>query len=504
MTRRGTADSKGHDLFSAAGDAARLQAAPLAERMRPACLDEVVGQDHVLGPGRVLRDLIEGGSTPSLLLWGPPGTGKTTLARVIAASSNRRLICLSAVESGVKDVRRAVGEARETWRFEKRGSLLFVDEIHRFNRAQQDVLLPHVEDGTFSFIGATTENPSFQVVAPLLSRCRLIVLRPLEPTALVSLLRRALSDPERGLTSQVEADDASLAHLAALADGDARAALGLLEMAAFAARQRGSDSSEDDDHQPAIEERDIQAAALRKLPRYDKSGEEHYNVISALHKSVRGSDPDAALYWLARMLESGEDPLYVARRVVRMASEDVGNADPRGLGLAVAAMQTVQWLGMPEAALALAQAVSWLALAPKSNAIESAYAAAAHDATHGPSLPVPPWLRNAPTQTMKDLGYGKGYLYPHDYLDSVVPQGCFPEGMEPRPYYQPRDMGAEALLAQRRERIAALKESLQGSDLRARRRPPDKGPGDGTPNSVWKAPPPPGGDSAPAPEAPRS
>jgi len=406
--------------------------------MRPRSLDEVVGQEHLLGPGRVLRTALERGELHSMILWGPPGSGKTTLASLMARVAGARFVAFSAVLSGVKEIRQVVGEA-ETERQRRRvRTILFVDEIHRFNRAQQDAFLPHVEKGTIVLIGATTENPSFEVNSALLSRCRVYVLRPLGEEQLVAIMKAALADRERGLgATGITATDTALRAIARLANGDARGALNVLELAA----QLANDG--------AITETTIREASQRRTLLYDKSGEEHYNLISALHKSLRDSDPDASLYWMTRMLDSGEDPLYVARRLVRFASEDVGNADPQALLLTLAAKDAYDFLGSPEGELALAQATLYLALAPKSNAAYVAYDEARADVDAAPAEPVPLHIRNAPTGLMKDLGYGKGYQYAHDAPDARVDQEHLPESLRGRQYYRPVERGLEAELARR-------------------------------------------------------
>jgi putative ATPase len=422
---------------SAAG--APAPAGPLADRMRPRTLDEVVGQDHLLGPGRVLRVALERGELHSMILWGPPGSGKTTLASLMASVAGARFVAFSAVLSGVKEIRQVVGEADVERARRRRRTILFVDEIHRFNRAQQDAFLPHVEKGTIVLVGATTENPSFEVNSALLSRCRVYVLHGLGEPELLAILRRALADREHGLgAAPPQADDDALRLIASLANGDARAALNVLELAAQLAGPGG-----------AVGEATIRDAAQRRTLLYDKTGEEHYNLISALHKSLRDSDPDAALYWMTRMLDSGEDPLYVARRLVRFASEDVGNADPQALTLTLAAKQAYEFLGTPEGELALAQATLYLALAPKSNAVYVAFDAARHDVHERPAEPVPLHIRNAPTGLMKDLGYGRGYQYAHDAPDARVEQEHLPEALRGRRYYRPTDRGLEAELARR-------------------------------------------------------
>ncbi|HEU4368913.1 MAG TPA: replication-associated recombination protein A [Methylomirabilota bacterium] len=433
------------DLFDdpdRASGAAALPAGPLADRMRPRALDDIVGQEHLLGAGRVLRAALESGEPHSMILWGPPGSGKTTLASLMAQVAGARFVAFSAVLSGVKEIRQVVAEAETERARRKRRTILFVDEIHRFNRGQQDAFLPHVEKGTIVLVGATTENPSFEVNSALLSRCRVYVLRPLTEADLATLMRRALADRERGLAALAPdvADDA-LALIARLANGDARSALNILELAVqltpAAAGRR------------AVSEAGIREAAQRRTLLYDKSGEEHYNLISALHKSLRDSDADAALYWMTRMLDSGEDPLYVARRLVRFASEDVGNADPQALALTLAAKDAYDFLGSPEGELALAQATLYLALAPKSNAAYVAFTEARADVQERPAEPVPLHIRNAPTGLMRELGYAGGYQYAHDAPDARVAQEHLPEALRDRRYYRPVDRGLEAELGRR-------------------------------------------------------
>ena len=410
--------------------------------MRPQTLDEMVGQAHLVGPGRVLRDAIERGELHSMILWGPPGSGKTTLASLMAHVAGARFVAFSAVLSGVKEIRQVIAEADVERTRNGRRTILFVDEIHRFNRAQQDAFLPHVEKGTVVLVGATTENPSFEVNGALLSRCRVYVLHGLAEDDLLGIMRRALTDRERGLAAlRPEADDDALRLIARLANGDARAALNMLELAVTMVA-RGA--------RPArVTDTAIREAAQKKTLLYDKSGEEHYNLISALHKSLRDSDPDASLYWMTRMLESGEDPLYVARRLVRFASEDVGNADPVALTLTLAAKDAYDFLGSPEGELALAQATLYLALAPKSNAVYTAYNEAKADVEERPTEPVPLHIRNAPTGLMKGLGYGRGYQYAHDATDARVDQEHLPEALRDRQYYQPTERGLEAELGRR-------------------------------------------------------
>jgi len=421
------------------------KAAPLADRMRPRNLEEFVGQSHLLGEGKVLRIALAQGEIPSLIFWGPPGTGKTSLAMLVAGHVQAVFVPFSAVTSGIKEIREVIAEAERRLRGAGQRTVLFVDEIHRFNKAQQDAFLPHVERGTITLIGATTENPSFEVIAPLLSRAKVLVLQPLSETEVALILSRALTDADRGLAgARVQAPPEVLQAIAAWANGDARAALNLLDLAARLAAA-GPEPG-------VITLAVVQEAAQHKSLLYDKAGEEHYNLISALHKSLRGSDPDAALYWLARMLASGEDPLYIARRLVRFASEDIGNADPQALSLAVAAKEAYHFLGSPEGELALAQCATYLATAPKSNAIYVAFAEAQSDVTAAPAEPVPLHIRNAPTALMKELDYGEGYKYAHDYAGAHVAQAYLPERLRGRTYYRPTNRGFEAEIL---ERLAA-------------------------------------------------
>jgi len=432
-------------------DDSPLPGTPLAERMRPRTLDEIVGQTHLLGSGRALRQAIESGTLPSLILWGPPGTGKTTLARVLASVTGAEFMAFSAVTSGIKEIRDVIAVAQRTRAQRGRRTIFFVDEIHRFNKAQQDAFLPHVEAGTIVLVGATTENPSFEVNSALLSRAKVYVLQPLSVDDVVVILRRALKDPERGLGNvQIDADEAALRGLAVHANGDARIALNLIEQAVTWLKP-GADGR-----------RRLDTSALADLIErrslvYDKSGEEHYNLISALHKSIRNSDADAAMYWLARMLEAGEDPMYVARRLVRFASEDIGNADPRALQLTISAKDAVHFLGMPEANTALAQAVTYMAAAPKSNAVYVGYTQAARDATQDLASPVPLHIRNAPTKLMKALDYGKGYKYAHDEEEGVAEMSCLPEHLEGRRYYEPTERGLEAKIKEALERARQIR-----------------------------------------------
>jgi putative ATPase len=415
--------------------------------MRPRTLDEIVGQDHILAPDKTLRRAIEADRLPSLVLWGPPGSGKTTLARVIAELTSSEFAPISAVSAGVADLRKIVKDAADRREAEGRRTILFIDEIHRFNKSQQDAILPYVEDGTVTLIGATTENPSFEVNSALLSRSRVMVLRPLAEEQLRGLVSRALTE-ERGLASlQVQLSDEALHHLLAISDGDARSMLNTLELAAEAAAPNARGERVLD--LPAIED-----AAQKRWLQYDRAGDGHFDAISALHKSVRDSDPDGSLYWLGRMLEAGEDPLYVARRLIRMASEDIGLADPHALGLCLAAQQAAHFVGMPECELALAEVVVYLALAPKSNALYTAYGAVKQDVARTRNAPVPLHIRNAPTGLMKSLGYGNGYKYAHDYEDAQVAQDHLPDELRGRRYYRPTERGYEARLGQRMEEWA--------------------------------------------------
>ena len=435
-------------LFDEPRTPSASQTAPLADRMRPTGFDELVGQDDLLGRGRPLRHAIERDTLQSIILWGPPGTGKTTLARMIAAVTQSHFVAFSAVLAGIKEIRAVMAAAEEGRRRGDRRTILFVDEIHRFNKAQQDAFLPRVEAGDIVLIGATTENPSFEVNAALLSRSQVYVLQALTVTDITTILTRALTDETRGLGGQdLQVDTTALTAIARHANGDARVALNLLELGAAAAVARVAGG---DDTGTARLDLELASDAMqRRVLAYDKDGEEHFNVISALHKSMRNSDPDAAVYWLARMVEAGEDPLYIARRLVRFASEDVGNADPQALALAVAAKEAVHFIGMPEGNTALAQATVYLASAPKSNAVYTAYAQAAADAHRDVAEPVPLHLRNAPTRLMKQLDYGKGYRYAHDEPEAVTAMDCLPPSLQGRQYYVPTTRGFEKELGRR-------------------------------------------------------
>jgi putative ATPase len=436
------------DTSPIAAGATYAKTAPLAERMRPRTLDEYVGQEHLLGPGKPLRLAIEGDDATSMIFWGPPGTGKTTLAKTIAQRTEASFIEFSAVLSGIKEIKQVMVEAEKAAGFGSR-TILFVDEIHRFNKAQQDAFLPYVERGTIRLIGATTENPSFEINAALLSRCRVYTLQGLTEPQVIGLLERALADSERGLgASGVTSDDEAMATIASYSSGDARNALNALDVAAKLAEGRG---------ETVITKALAAEAMQRRVLLYDKKGEQHYDIISALHKSVRNSDADAALYWLARMLEAGEDPMYCARRIVRMAVEDIGLAAPEALNLCLSARDAMHFLGQPEGGLALAQAVVYLALAPKSNAVYTAYGAVLADIEKTVAEPVPLHLRNAPTKLMKSLDYGKEYQYAHDVKGKVADMECLPASLIGRRYYQPTNEGRERALAQRMDEIARIK-----------------------------------------------
>ena len=420
---------------------------PLADRMRPKSLDELVGQGHLTGKGKLLRRLLQAQEIPSLILWGPPGTGKTTLAHIMAEAMDAHFAAFSAVLSGVKEIREVIQEAQNERKLRMRKTILFVDEIHRFNKAQQDAFLPYVEDGTLTLIGATTENPSFEVNAPLLSRCKVLLLSPLTEEDLKTIIKKALSDKERGLGRlTIEMEKEALDFIAGSSHGDARCALNALEAAVMITPADGKGARK-------ITMSTAQEAMQKKALLYDKSGEEHYNVISAFIKSMRGSDPDAALYWLARMLEAGEDPLFIARRMIIFASEDIGNADPLALQVAVAVKDAFDFVGLPEGWIPLAQGVTYLAAAPKSNASYAAYLEALEDVKKRGALPVPLPIRNAPTPLMRQLGYGKGYRYPHLSEEGVVAQDYLPDALKNREYYRPKEIGQEKVIKERLERI---------------------------------------------------
>ncbi len=427
-------------------------APPLAERMRPRTIEEFVGQGDLVGEGRILRRILERGKLDSsLIFWGPPGCGKTTLAHLISQAVDAHFEFFSAVTAGIQDVKRVAAEAANRSRLRGRRTILFVDEIHRFNKAQQDAFLPFIENGTIALIGATTENPSFEVIAPLLSRCRVFILKPLGEEEIASVIRRALSDASAGLGARrIAVADDDVRYLAHLSSGDARTALNILELAVESTAESGG--------AVGLSRSSLEEAAQKKAILYDKKGEEHYNIISALHKSLRGGDADAALYWLARMLEAGEDPLFVARRLVRFASEDIGNADPQALSVALAAMQAFHFIGLPEGKLALAQCAVYLALAPKSNALYTAYDAAARDVAEHGALPVPLDIRNPVTRFMKNVGYGRDYRYPHEDPDAVVGQEYFPHELAGRRYYVPVERGFEREMKKRLEYWRSLRE----------------------------------------------
>jgi putative ATPase len=430
-------------LFSGSRDPAITPETPLAERMRPLSLDEIVGQEHLIGESQVLRIMVEQDQLTSIILWGPPGTGKTTLARIIARQTQKPFVAYSAVLSGIKEIKSVMAEAEAYYRNAHGKTVVFVDEIHRFNKAQQDAFLPYVESGVIVLIGATTENPSFEVIGPLLSRCKVYVLQPLQAPQIEEIVRRALADPKRGLGRvPISVPDDVLRSLAIYANGDARISLNILELAVSLAQKRSKGK------EPSLTTADLESALQRKILQYDKGGEEHYNLISALHKSMRNSDPDAALYWMGRMLEGGEDPVYIARRMVRFASEDIGLADVRALNVALNAADAVRLVGLPECKLALAQAAVYLSIAPKSNALYTAYSEVASDVQKTINEPPPLHIRNAPTKLMKELGYGKGYQYAHNLKEKVADMECFPESLRGRQYYHPTEQGMERRISE--------------------------------------------------------
>ncbi|MBT8342849.1 MAG: replication-associated recombination protein A [Desulfatitalea sp.] len=444
------------NLFDAKCDAAGTETRPLAERMRPQALEEFVGQQAVVGPGSLLAQAIRHDRLFSIILWGPPGSGKTTLARIVSRRTGAHFVHFSAVLAGIKEIRAVIEEARDRLSHHAKATILFVDEIHRFNKAQQDAFLHHVESGLLTLIGATTENPSFEVIPALLSRCRVLTLDALCEDDLKRLLQRAVEDPDRGLgRHRLQLEDAAGDHLVRTSGGDARTALNHLEMAAFLTLARQGPTTSGVLRRIGLN--DVEQAIQQKALRYDKSGEEHYNIISAFHKSLRGSDPDAALYWLARMLMAGEDPLYVARRMIRFASEDVGNADPYALRMTLSAAEAYRQLGPPEGELALAQAAVYLATASKSNSIYAAYGRVQESVRKTGTPPVPLHIRNAPTPLMKTLGYGGGYKYAHDYTEAFTPQNYLPEALTGSQFYFPREHGYEKMIKQRLDHWRRIK-----------------------------------------------
>ena len=450
------------DLFDYHAQKAADAGRPLAERMRPRSLDEFIGQAHVVGEGTLIRNAIEQDRIFSMILWGPPGCGKTTLARIIATETRSYFVHFSAVLSGVKEIRAVIAEAQNQQKLYRKRTILFVDEIHRFNKAQQDAFLHHVENGMITLIGATTENPSFEVISPLLSRCRVITLKMLTSDDIAAIILAALNDSDRGMGNlKLVLEPDAMTYLIGIADGDARVALNSLEVAGSLVAK--TIESDDKTASFSISLKDLEQALQKKALVYDKSGEAHYNIISAFHKSLRGSDPDAALYWLERMLAAGEDPFYIVRRMVRFASEDIGNADPQALNVAMNAMAAFKFLGHPEGELTIAQAAVYLATAPKSNSIYAAYGKVQQVVQKAGSLPVPLHIRNAPTRLMKDLGYGRDYKYAHNYKDAFIAQDYLPEALKGQVFYTPSGRGYEKIIKERLDKWRNLKkEHLQG------------------------------------------
>ena len=445
------------DLFSLGTESDREASAPLAERMRPKTIAEYVGQPHLLAEGSLLRRSIEEDKLFSMIFWGPPGSGKTTLARILANETKSYFVSFSAVLAGVKEIRAVIDEAGELWESKKKKTILFVDEIHRFNKAQQDAFLPHVESGLITLIGATTENPSFEVIAPLLSRTRVLLLKPFSEEDLITIVEHALKNEDKGLGKfSIKVDPDVIRYIVSLADGDARSALNNLEAITAIVQSLPVEKR-------IITVKFAEEALLKKALLYDKDGEEHYNLISAFHKSLRGSDPDGALYWLGRMLAAGEDPLYIARRMIRFASEDIGNADPQALTIAVAAQQAFHFIGLPEGELALAQAAAYLATAQKSNSLYTGYGRVKEIINKTGYLPVPLHIRNAPTKLMKELDYGKGYKYAHDYSDAYVPQEYLPDKLLGQKFYQPKAIGHEKTIKERMDIWRQKKEADKNS-----------------------------------------
>ena len=446
------------DIFERHIESDAFFSTPLAERMRPRNLDEFVGQLHVVGPGSLIKRAIEDDKLFSMILWGPPGCGKTSLANIIASATKCHFIQISAVLSGVKDIRSAIDDAKKQLQKYRKRTILFVDEVHRFSKSQQDSFLKHVENGLLTLIGASTENPSFELIPALLSRCRVITLKPLDEKDLIFIVKRALKDKERGLgNSNFELTEDALLHIVKISDGDVRVALNIIEIAesVLAIQNDGIDKTK----ARQITLKDVENALQKRALRYDKSGEEHYNLISALHKSLRGSDPDAAAYWLMRMIESGEDPIYIGRRMVRFASEDIGNADPNALNISLNAVEAFRFLGHPEGELALLQAAIYLATAPKSNSLYMTLTSVKNEINESGSLPVPYHIRNAPTKLMKSLGYGKNYKYAHDYKDAFVQQDYLPDRLKHKIFYKPTERGYEKTIKNWLEKWRALKKN---------------------------------------------